>query len=842
MTKSFKYLTALTLIACGCFWAISANANVCFLPRGNCADSEVAGADVDVDDLASKCAADGYIVAKSACVSPQKIGAFCPYDNNWVMCCTPDYTLQCESTNIVVDICGTLVKCGCAEEYDYNENNTGCARYSTGTEYQNSQGDYDNGICYLPTYVNNQLNTVPLYTGCICDDTVYPRTDSICAARNMVGGGTMCQDSNGKKHYTKCLCTSTILKSSCTYGVPPTAQICTSEEGVQYTSACCSCSSSTYPYTEIPPEVDTYTACRAAQGCIGGSSNRYKAETCKPGYEVRNGKCEQVSCLNALKTYLKYNPNTAYGLLTSSGVVDADGNTSNATKAIVADDVTISTASTNSSSTNTGSTRMCRQRTCVSPQTIPYYEDTENCTCTNCCLENHMNADALEMCNYYLPCDYNRIYPNSAYDTVCPRDFYGRSMTAKCTDVVTVSNSSTSTTYKGLANSKATQYISATQFLNSVVNNDPAAATARTVCKNTPTITYTASNFPANDSESASNQTISFSNVNLKFSSTTKSYRKLVLNEGGLNITGTLNAYGPINLSSPSSNGNVNISGTLQIMDTFDSSGYSYNESSSYSSGTINILIPEKYRNRTPASFSFGPRQEFRVSTLAISSATDQYRSSHPSITTDIVGQSLPLAYPYYTTVDFEGPSSSNTANIYTNLYLGYIPGKTLRTSFLTLRMSGNLDWNLYGNSRNYYINLTTGSKIYSTDYGYGNYARIWAGYNTSYGWCKMTDTVYFGRDRHRFLDCQADSCITSSGDNSPLGLSSYYACSIGSSGYVSRESSSSTVTVKPDGDCVNIKTTFGSGCSFSYSRGHDEDYFGPKTGVMLTCEDSEYE
>jgi len=203
MTKSFKYLTALTLIACGCFWAVSASANVCFLPRGNCADSEVAGVDVDIDDLASKCAAEGYVIKKNACMSPQKIGAYCPYDNNWVMCCTPDYTLQCESTNIVVDRCGTLVKCGCAEEYDYTETSTSCIRYSNGAEYQNSRGDYDNGICYLPTYFGNQLNTVPLYKGCICDGTTYPRTDEICTSRNMVGGGNMCQDSNGKKHYTK---------------------------------------------------------------------------------------------------------------------------------------------------------------------------------------------------------------------------------------------------------------------------------------------------------------------------------------------------------------------------------------------------------------------------------------------------------------------------------------------------------------------------------------------------------------------------------------------------------------------------------------------------------------
>ena len=103
-----------------------------------------------------------------------------------------------------------------------------------------------------------------------------------------------------------------------------------------------------------------------------------------------------------------------------------------------------------------------------------------------------------------------------------------------------------------------------------------------------------------------------------------------------------------------------------------------------------------------------------------------------------------------------------------------------------------------------------------------------------------MTDTIYYGRDRHRFMDCEADSHIESVGTNEPLGASSYYACYISSSGSVYRQGSAFTVTVKPDGDCSRITTTSNYGCSFDYSKGHDEAYHGSKTGVMLTCGDSD--
>ena len=849
MTKSLKYIATSMLFACGCFWTLSANANVCFLPRGNCADSEVSGIDINPDDLASKCVVDGYTTRKTDCVSPQQIGDYCPYDNNWVKCCGAEYTLQCESTNIVLDKCGKLVKCGCAEEFNYieqtitedNKPKIVCRRYNPlSRPFDNSLADYDSGICYLPTYENGNLTTVALYKGCICDPTIYPRTQTICKARGMIGGGTVCKDSSpqGTERFTKCVCAETILTDSCDYGVPPSATQCTSEEGVQYTSTCCQCNASQYPYTTIPPEVDTYTSCRSFQNCSGGNSDRYRAKSCKPGYEVNEstGKCELQTCSKALKAYLKYSSNSSYGLLTANGVVDIDGNTSNATKVIVADDVTITTQSTNGSSSSSGGYYMCRQRTCIKNYgRTEYYQDTDNCMCINCCLENHMNGDALEQCEMYHPCNYSQLYPYSHYDTVCKPNY-----DYVCTDKVYKTSYSTSTNYKGLVNSSATQYISAREFLNTNAVNDPLAATAKMVCNNTPTITYTASTFPANDTASASNQTLKFSDVILKFSRTTNSYRNLQLTDGGLNITGTLYTYGPVSMSSSSSSGSVDITGKLEVMDSFTSSGYSYNESSSYGSGTINILIPAKYRSSNPARFTFGSGQVFKVSNLAISSATDQYMTTHSGITTAIVNQYLPLAYPYTATIDFEGPSSSGTANVYTNLSLGYIPGRTLRTSFLTLRMSGNLDWNMSGRYANHTIGLSTGSKIYSSDYGHGNYARIYNGSNKSYAWCKMTDTIYYGRDRHRFLDCEADSHIESVGTNEPLGASSYYACYISSSGSTYRQGSAFTVTVKPDGDCSRITTTSNYGCSFDYSKGHDEAYHGPKTGVMLTCGDSD--
>ena len=586
MTKSFKYLAALMLIACGCFLASKSYASVCFLPDENCEGSHATGVDINLDDLASKCASAGYNVTATSCLSQNKqIGDYCPFDNKWVICCGAEYTRKCDNTNIVVDRCGTLVKCGCPDEFNYFEDGEDCRRYNPrGEALTNSKGDYDSGICYLRQYNEDasgtgSISTLALYKACLCNPVVYPRSEEYCSRTNMIGGGDLCVDSNGNERYTKCVCPTrfdTLKVGGCRYGVQDGAETCTAEDGITYiqSTSCCDCDSSVYPYdslADVQAVASTYTKCPSSS-CSGGWLERYKADTCKPGYTKSGNRCVEQGCTEAIKEYLQENPvkATMYGILTPTGVVDGNGDPSDAQIAIVGNDLIISTASTNGTSSYTRT--YCTRRQCqvnTGHGRGTGIQDTDDCICTNCGLwSNQYNFT--QMTN--IPCSQlGRMSGNSHYGCARSNNGAGREMTAVCIQTTEVSTEYPAGDLKGLVNSRALNYISGADF--AAGETGLAASNIRQSCSNVrPTIKYTASKFPSTNDPDDSNgsetsRELTFNGVGLNFSSTTTITRKTTVNDASVNASNliidrllTINR-GDVTGSSLTSNRNIILNG-----------------------------------------------------------------------------------------------------------------------------------------------------------------------------------------------------------------------------------------------------------------------------------------
>ncbi|MDO4183829.1 MAG: hypothetical protein Q4D11_01125 [Rhodospirillales bacterium] len=865
--KNMKHLIAAVLIACGCIYASQAYASVCFLPSGDCGDSDVNPDDYipDADALKTKCAEAGYTVAKSDCVDPQKIGDFCPYDNKWVICCSPEFTNECDSTNEIAERCGNLKKCVCPDKFDYYESGDNCIRLSSGSSYTNARGDHNKGICYLREYKNDAITTTSLYQGCLCNATTYPRTPEICQQKGMKPGGIMCQDApDGGEHYSKCVCEQTTRKSSCSYGIPNNATTCTDEDGLQYVSECCQCNQATYPYDTLPSEVKTYVKCTTERSCSGGSSERYRATSCNSGYTLNDaGKCVKETCGNAIKELLKATSDTTHGLLTTTKVIDGNGNTSNAKKAIVADSVTITTASTNGSSSYT--TTYCTRRECKNSGAHPDLIDAPECFCTNCGVWQYNpnygfgggyygsgwnNSDGWNFTPIYgLECKELKNpqqQPNIRYG--CNKNGNGngsQEMTAVC--VETRDETTTTPQAKGLVGSEATEYISASEYLKKF-GDDPIADNAKNNCSGMPIITYKASTFPSNDSANISS-TITFKGVGLNFPSTVSIYRTVNIDNGALTVDGTLNDHGSLSLDGE---GEVNISGILNIHNKFSASGYSFNSDSSYfGRGTLVDISPKTISN----SITLGDGQTFAVGNFQIGGDKDTYAARTSIIDYNNrnnkcesqTGVSLlGKADNLNKTFSFSGPSTDNRAGVETNLQLGWVGSNTYRARSVKMRLSGALDWYLYNpNSSNtkYSIGLTPGSNITADSYGYGNYARIVKGSHSYIKQCSMVSQIYYERETHHNLGaCRCTRITGDGGERIMDDLSFYLSCKYSGTGTTSRtDSYSSTQTVcrSNNSKCEKRKSYVTSGCMVTFEKCSTGST--PDTINMLTCEEADY-
>ena len=322
-----------------------------------------------------------------------------------------------------------------------------------------------------------------------------------------------------------------------------------------------------------------------------------------------------------------------------------------------------------------------------------------------------------------------------------------------------------------------------------------------------PVISFSGSSFPNTNSRTS---TIYLYGAELKFSGTTNVNRSMYLYNTNLSGSGAVfNKYVYLYGYNDKPNGEkVTFKMTSSTFkNKLTSSNYNFDM------GSLYLEVPTSYKNSQIASFTLREGQEFRGSSLYIYPTSDTYK---------YVDNSFPGATNWGTYVNFYGPYTASAANVYTSVYVGYYGSKRARG--MSVKLSGNLNWNMYEGSSKKYIGLTPASKITSTDYGSGNYARLVFGSNVYKSQCSMKGDVDYVVNRHKFLSCackrwdnDADyyvSCKVNVNGNSTDGM--YY--------------SKTKVSDRKAGDCGRRGTNINPDCSISYDCG-DRNPFS-----LLTC------
>ena len=322
-----------------------------------------------------------------------------------------------------------------------------------------------------------------------------------------------------------------------------------------------------------------------------------------------------------------------------------------------------------------------------------------------------------------------------------------------------------------------------------------------------PVISFSGSSFPNTNSRTS---TIYLYGAELKFSGTTNVNRSMYLYNTNLSGSGAVfNKYVYLYGYNDKPNGEkVTFKMTSSTFkNKLTSSNYNFDM------GSLYLEVPTSYKNSQIASFTLREGQEFRGRSLYIYPTSDTYK---------YVDNSFPGATNWGTYVNFYGPYTASAANVYTSVYVGYYGSKRARG--MSVKLSGNLNWNMYEGSSKKYIGLTPASKITSTDYGSGNYARLVFGSNVYKSQCSMKGDVDYVVNRHKFLSCackrwdnDADyyvSCKVNVNGNSTDGM--YY--------------SKTKVSDRKAGDCGRRGTNINPDCSISYDCG-DRNPFS-----LLTC------
>ena len=322
-----------------------------------------------------------------------------------------------------------------------------------------------------------------------------------------------------------------------------------------------------------------------------------------------------------------------------------------------------------------------------------------------------------------------------------------------------------------------------------------------------PVISFSGSSFPNTNSRTS---TIYLYGAELKFSGTTNVNRSMYLYNTNLSGSGAVfNKYVYLYGYNDKPNGEkVTFKMTSSTFkNKLTSSNYNFDM------GSLYLEVPTSYKNSQIASFTLREGQEFRGSSLYIYPTSDTYK---------YVDNSFPGAANWGTYVNFYGPYTASAANVYTSVYVGYYGSKRARG--MSIKLSGNLNWNMYEGSSKKSIGLTSASKITSTDYGSGNYAKLVFGSNVYKSQCSMKGDVDYVVNRHKFLSCackrwdnDADyyvSCKVNVNGNSTDGM--YY--------------SKTKVSDRKAGDCGRRGTNINPDCSISYDCG-DRNPFS-----LLTC------
>ena len=330
-----------------------------------------------------------------------------------------------------------------------------------------------------------------------------------------------------------------------------------------------------------------------------------------------------------------------------------------------------------------------------------------------------------------------------------------------------------------------------------------------------PVISFSGSSFPNTNSRTS---TIYLYGAELKFSGTTNVNRSMYLYNTNLSGSGAVfNKYVYLYAYNDKPNGEkVTFKMTSSTFkNKLTSSNYNFDM------GSLYLEVPTSYKNSQIASFTLREGQEFRGNSFYIYPTSDSFVFHNKAN-----GNTFPSATNWGTYVNFYGPYTASAANVYTSVYVGYYGSKRARG--MSIKLSGNLNWNMYEGSSKKFIGLTSASKITSTDYGSGNYAKLVFGNSVYKRSCQMCDTIYYIVNRKSGWSCATKRWDADSGY--------YAACTINASNSLSSVSSTGEMSCR--GSRCNCRSTkFESGCAIEYTY-HDTNRndAGDKPGPLLTC------
>ena len=541
----YKTMRLWLLAVCLCTLAATpASAKVCFVGEENCTGGGSFDDYKDPGEDGNLCKKEGFGTTAAECRNdPNKdITAYCPYNNNYVKCCGKEYVYDapCVYPLVTKGKCGNKYKCECdSSQYKYTDHECKTIKGAAGEGYENSYGS--GSFCTQQSYDSNTQKIVSevRYSSCQCDRGIYPKFGSSvpndpnrksdCDYNAEKQGPCSTKYATGNKtetYYKFCRCNTKDYPetdSGC-YPLTGDASQDTCFDTIMHYRECASCGKyparnlDHVPYSPgskvvqcekddkgnlVDPDCD-YEVCPYDQ-----TGNTYfKIRKCnEPGYKAkRDGSgCEPIACKDAVKIFVK-ECGSSYGIFDGSNFLDANGQQSRASKAIVAGNISVSGAGTISS--NTSYTRVCTSMRCASFSTP---------------------------CQQYI-------------ESTVVRPSCGRGQYACCTSAY---NRPNTTTAKGeLGKSTALTYYSPSY---AATGNSDGAKAIKVACANTnPTITYTGSAFPT-----TSTKEMILYGLNLKFSAQSTSLSRPLTIYNGTVTVNTLNVYSDLALNKSTSKPNA---------------------------------------------------------------------------------------------------------------------------------------------------------------------------------------------------------------------------------------------------------------------------------------------
>jgi len=362
-------INVLIVFCCGILCATPAESKVCFAGDSDCGGIETFGGYTDPsENLRDQCTKAGYDTPRSECTvgKGMQVTDYCPYDSNFVKCCSLDYQYDsCVYPMVQAGKCGNKYKCVCdSSKYKYTAE-------SCRSNFANSNAS---GASCAQVEYNASAHTTStkiFFTDCSCNEALYPYKPEDCKD-GTAPTGDVCYsiNMNGAREtrYSACLCNRDIYQHPTSYCDNPSSDRWGGDDsrkciqgGVTYFANCLTCGSS-YPVTT--KENISGVACRYLADVkrteevidssrivtIGGTQYykpyasatcgyaecpygpRYKALNCKFGYEVKNGVCSLMTCKQIIRLFTK--SNHTYALIddvtpgsTQGTVLVASGNT-----------------------------------------------------------------------------------------------------------------------------------------------------------------------------------------------------------------------------------------------------------------------------------------------------------------------------------------------------------------------------------------------------------------------------------------------------------------------------------------------------------------------------------